>query len=408
MTPAWSRYVRPQDFVWLLFFSALAIFSPERDPRALAALLVLGVVQVMEPRLGAVPSVILKLALCYPLIGYGGGVSSSFYLVLFLPVISAATSFGLLGTALSTLAACAVYLSFLFFLGQDEYIPPDQVEELILRVLFVPVVGFLTNQLAEANRNETRKSQAAAEELAEANRHLEEAEAQVRRADRLAALGQLTAGLAHELRNPLGTLKTSAELLERKVAPDNEIAREMAGYITQEVDRINSLITRFLDFARPRNLRMEKTSLHALLDQAIDRFDREKSGAAASVTVFKNYSPDVPPVNIETELLEHVITNLLSNAAQASPSGAVVTVKTRLADTAEGQKAEIAVIDRGSGIDPKHLENIFNPFFTTKASGVGLGLSIVSKIVDDHGGQITVESTPGEGSVFHVYLPVAK
>jgi signal transduction histidine kinase len=406
VTPAWRRYVRPQDFIWLLFFSALAVFSPERDPRALAALGALGLVQVLEPRLGAIPSVLLKLALCYPLIGYGGGISSSFYLVLFLPVISAATSFGLLGTSLSSLAASALYLSFLFFLEPDQEIA--EKGELILRVLFLPVVGFLTNQLAEANRDETRKSQAAAEKLAEANRHLEEAEAQVRRADRLAALGQLTAGLAHELRNPLGTLKTSAELLERKVSGDNEIAREMAGYITQEVDRINSLITRFLDFARPRNLRPQKTSLHAMLDQAIERFDREKSGPAASVSVFKNYSPDIPPVNIETELMEHVITNLLSNAAQASPSGAVVTVKTRLADTEDGKQAEIAVIDRGSGIDPKHLENIFNPFFTTKSSGVGLGLSIVSKIVDDHGGQITVESTPGEGSVFHVYLPVTE
>jgi signal transduction histidine kinase len=145
-----------------------------------------------------------------------------------------------------------------------------------------------------------------------------------------------------------------------------------------------------------------------MLDRAIQLFDREKSGAAASVTVFKNYSPDVPPVRLESELMEHVITNLLTNAAQASPSGAVVTVKTRLADTAEGQKAEIAVIDRGSGIDAKHLENIFNPFFTTKPQGVGLGLAIVSKIVDEHGGQITVESTPGEGSVFRVYLPVAE
>jgi two-component system, NtrC family, sensor histidine kinase HydH len=408
VTPAWRRYVRPQDFVWLLFFSALAIFSPERDPRALFALGALGVVQVLEPRLGAIPSVVLKLALCFPLIGYGGGVSSSFYLVLFLPVISAATSFGLVGTTVSSLAACTLYLSFLLFLAKDEILLPEAVEELILRVLFLPVVGFLTNQLAQANRDEARKSQAAAEELADANRHLEEAEAQVRRADRLVALGQLTAGLAHELRNPLGTLKTSAEMLERKVSSENDIAREMAGYIRQEVDRINSLITRFLDFARPRSVRLEKADLHAMLDQAIRRFDREKSGAAASVTVFKNYSPDVPPVRMEPELIEHVITNLLSNAAQASPAGAVVTVKTRLADTVEGQKAEIAVIDRGSGIDPKHLENIFNPFFTTKAEGVGLGLSIVSKIVDDHGGQITVESTPGEGSVFRVYLPVAE
>jgi len=148
--------------------------------------------------------------------------------------------------------------------------------------------------------------------------------------------------------------------------------------------------------------------LHDMLDYAVELFDREKSGAAASVTVFKNYSPDIPPVRLESELMVHVITNLLSNAAQASPSGAVITVKTRLADTAEGKKAEIAVIDRGSGIDPKHLENIFNPFFTTKTEGVGLGLAIVSKIIDEHGGQITVESTLGEGSVFRVYLPVAE
>ena len=404
MTPAWRRYVRPQDFVWLLFFSALAIFSPERHPVTLAALGALGVVQVLEPRLGAIPSVVLKLVLCYPLIAYGGGISSSFYLLLFLPVISAATSFGLAGTSICSIAACGLYLSFLLFLKPDQEIA--EIGELILRVLFLPVVGFLTNQLAQSNRDEMRKSQATAEKLAEANRHLEEAEAQVRRTDRLAALGQLTAGLAHELRNPLGTMKTSAELLARKVSADNEIAREMAGYIQQEVDRINSLITRFLDFARPRNLRLEKTDLHAMLDHAIERFDREKSGASASVTVFKNYSPDVPPVRVEAELMEHVITNLLSNAAQASPPGAIVTVKTRLADTTEGQKAEIAVIDRGSGIDPKHLENIFNPFFTTKAEGVGLGLAIVSKIVGEHGGEIVVESTPGEGSVFRVYLPV--
>jgi two-component system sensor histidine kinase HydH len=408
VTPAWRRYVRPQDFVWLLFFSALAIFGPERAPVVLISLVALGVVHALEPVIGSIAALVLELALCYPII-YPGGISSSYFVVLVLPVISASTNFGLLGAALSALAACAVYLSMILLLPfRNQYLPPEETPEVVLRALFFLVVAFLTAQLAQASRNEARKSQAAAEKLAEANRHLEEAEAQVRRADRLAALGQLTAGLAHELRNPLGTLKTSAELLERKVAADNEIAREMAGYISQEVDRINSLITRFLDFARPRSLRLEKTDLHAMLDRAIELFDREKSGAAAAATVFKNYSPDVPPVRVEAELMEHVITNLLSNAAQASPPGAVVTVKTRLAETTGGLQAEIAVIDRGSGIDQKHLESIFNPFFTTKAEGVGLGLAIVSKIVDEHGGRIIVESTMGEGSVFRVYLPVAE
>ena len=116
MPSTWRRYVRPQDFVWLLFFSALAVFGPGRSPRTIAALIALAIVQVLEPRIGTRISVILKLALCYLLIGFTYGVSSSFYLILFLPVITGATNFGLLGTAITSLGACAVYLSFLVFL----------------------------------------------------------------------------------------------------------------------------------------------------------------------------------------------------------------------------------------------------------------------------------------------------
>jgi signal transduction histidine kinase len=268
------------------------------------------------------------------------------------------------------------------------------------------VVAFLTNRLAEANRTEARKLQSTAEQLAAANRSLAEAEAQVRRADRLAALGQLTAGLAHELRNPLVTIKTSAEMLGRNVAEENEVAREMAGYIAEEVDRTNSLITRFLEFARPQPLRLERDDLHAMLDRAIGRFEREWPGAA--VSVFKNYSPDVPPVRFDAELMDRVVANLLANAAQASAKGGVVTVKTRMAQANRKSAVEISVIDRGAGIDTKDLENIFNPFYTTKSDGVGLGLAICSKIVSEHGGEIAVESAVGEGSVFRVYLPVGE
>ncbi len=408
MTPAWRRYVRPQDFVWLLFLAALAIFTPDRDAVIFSLLVALGLVQVFEPRIKPVASVVMKLALCYPLIHHGGGISSSFYLILFLPVISAATSFGLVGTTVTSVVAGAMYLSFLLLLNKDQYVPPEEYPELVIRVSLLAVVGFLTNQLAAANRDKAHELQITAEQLAEANRSLKEAEAQVRRADRLAALGQLTAGLAHELRNPMSTMKTSAEMLQRNVEKENAIAREMAEYIAQEVDRTNSLITRFLDFARPHHLRLEKGDIHAMLDRAVTRFDREKSGSSASISVFKNYSPDVPPIQFDAELMEHVISNLLSNAAQASPERGVVTVKTRLAESEAGPTVEISVIDRGSGIDAKNLESIFNPFFTTKPDGVGLGLAIVSKIVNEHGGQIIVESTPGEGSVFRVYLPVGQ
>ena len=402
MLTAWRSYVRPQDFVWLLLFSALAAFSPDRSPEVFVLLAALGLVQVAETRIGALASLILKLALCYLLIGVSGGVSSSFYLILLLPVISGATSFGLAGAAAVSLAACAVYLSFLIFLREDQFIPEDQVLELVLRSIFLPVVGYLTYELARANQTEKQKAQQVAEELAQANRSLQEAQAEVRRTERLAALGQLTAGLAHELRNPLGTMKTSAELLARKVSQENEIAREMAGFIASEVDRTNSLITRFLDFARPQHLKLETADITGMLDQAIARFEREQKDTGTDVSIFKNYSPDVPPVRFDAQLMERVIANLLTNAAQASRPGGVVTVKT----LSGGNEVEISVIDRGSGIDPKNLENIFNPFFTTKPEGIGFGLAIVSKIVHEHGGRITVTSTRGEGSVFRIFLPL--
>jgi signal transduction histidine kinase len=114
-----------------------------------------------------------------------------------------------------------------------------------------------------------------------------------------------------------------------------------------------------------------------------------------------NYSPHIRPFPLDAELMERVFFNLLLNAAQASPPQGTVTVKTRPVEAG----VEVAVIDTGVGIEPKHMESIFNPFFTTKSDGVGLGLAIVSKIVDEHDGRIVVESQPGEGSVFRVYLP---
>jgi signal transduction histidine kinase len=272
--------------------------------------------------------------------------------------------------------------------------------ELGLRVMFLPVVAFLTQQLAESNRVEARKYQAAAEQLEDANRHLQEAEAAVRRTERLAALGQLTAGLAHELRNPLGTVRASAEMLVKSTPPGNEVARELSGFILTEVDRTNSLITRFLEFARPLRLRLDKTDVAQLLDDAIRQVERHNP--PYSVTMHRNYAPEVPPVEVDKELMERVFYNLLLNAAQASPPNAAVTAKTRLL---EGL-VEISILDRGAGIPRENVENIFNPFFTTKPEGVGLGLAIVSKIVDEHGGTIRVESEPGQGSAFRIFLPL--
>ena len=406
------QIVRPQDIVWIALFAVLAIWGPDLTPEATVVLVGLGLLQIIEPKIpffgsrtGSIISFLIKLALWYILMGWTDGISSSYFWLMLLPVMSAATSLGLVGLVVAVALACGAYFSLLHFLLPNQVVPPDQWAFLILNAATFPIAGFLTYELLEENRAATRRARQAAEQLAEANRHLREAEAQVRRTERLAALGQLSAGLAHEIRNPLSTIKGSAEMLLKNVDADSAVSHELAGYISSEVDRTNALVTRFLDFARPLELHLEKTEIAEVIDEAVAQV--EKHAPPLDVSIYKNYSPDIPAFFFDRQLIERVFYNLLLNAAQASPPRGSVTVKTRqLVDTTGGDTVEISVIDRGAGIAPKDRESIFNPFFTTKSSGVGLGLAIVSKIVDEHGGQITVESEPGAGSVFRVFLPI--
>lgn len=405
--PARTTLPRVHEILIALVFFAMAVLDPDRDLLEMTLVLVLGGLQLAEVRLPvletkrrAVAWIILKLALCYWLIGISDGLASHYYLMVMLPVVSAATYLGPLGTLFFSILAAGVYASFLGFINYERYyIPPDQQKIIALRVLFIVITGQLVNLLAEALRTQSAKHKALADQLSAANKQLQEAEAAVRRGERLAALGQLSAGLAHEIRNPLGTIKASAEMLSRNIAGENEVAREVAGYISTEVDRCNSLVTRFLDFARPLSVRLAPADLTQVIDRSIEMVSRE--ARERDITIYRNYAPDVPSLPLDTELMERVFFNLLQNAVQASATGSSVTVKTRMSNS----DAEVLVIDRGSGIDPKLIETIFNPFVTTKSNGVGLGLAIVSRIVDRHGGKMTVESQPGEGSVFRICLP---
>jgi signal transduction histidine kinase len=404
----WMRWVRPQDVVLLVLFAAMLLASPTLDATEALLLAVLGALQVAGPKLsflqsarGKVLWIILQVLSAYLLIGYTGGLISNYYLILLLPVISAATYLDVVGTLLFVLLSCGSYISFVMFVDFSRFsIDPDQIRVLVMRLLFLAIAGNLVNVLAQELRVQSSKYQKVGEELADANRNLREAEMAVRRSERLAALGQLSAGLAHELRNPLGTMRASAEMLTKYVAVENELAREMAGFISSEVDRTNSLVTRFLEFARPLKLRPGVVDITEVLDRAVALVERDAT--RYHVTFYKNYSPDLAPFPLDAELMERVFYNLLLNAAQASAEEGAITVKTR----AVNGTAEVAVIDRGPGVDPKIMEQIFNPFFTTKPDGVGLGLAIVSKIVDEHGGRITVESEPAKGTVFRVYLPI--
>jgi len=396
------RIVQPRDFVWVALFGVLIARPINRENmQEIVFLVALGVAQVLEPKIPSQPTtgsrllwIAVKLVFAFMLIGYTGSLDSVYWPLLLLPVVSAATVFGLLGTGLCAAAAGALYLYFLR--GEPEAL--TAAAGTVPLLVMLAMIANLANSMAEDLRSQTRKSRAAAEQLGRVNRQLQQAEEEKRRADRLAALGQLSAGLAHELRNPLGTIRASSEMLTRSLAQENEVAREMAGYIASEVDRSNSLITRFLEFARPLKLQTAPADLAQTLDRSIALAERE----APAIAFYRNYQPDIAPFPFDADLLEHVFYNLLLNAAQASPPDGAVTLKTRAA----GGSAEISVIDRGCGIDPAQRDNIFNPFFTTKPQGVGLGLAIVSKIVDEHGGNISVESELGKGTIFRVVLPM--
>ncbi len=265
---------------------------------------------------------------------------------------------------------------------------------------FYAIVGFLVYQQAKAKRDQIERTEEAAARLAQTNRELRETQASLRRSERLAALGQLTAGLAHELRNPLGTIKASAEMLMKPAARNRpEVRDEMADYILSEVNRMNGLVSRFLDFARPLRIHPVETDLKAVL-RGVEREQAELAKSRGIRLSVKEPSGDSLLV-LDGDLLRVALSNLVQNAIQASTIDQAVELR---AET-NPQKVTISVSDQGEGIAPQNLESVFNPFFTTKPQGVGLGLALVTKIVDEHGGQIDVQSELGKGTRFEVVLP---
>ena len=399
------RKIRVTDMVWLFFLGALAalvVTKPEHSVYEWLVLLALGAIQIAEAHLelssdtiGAALVIALKLALCYWLVAETGGVESSYYLIFWLPIVSAASNLGLGGTLLNTLISSAVYLSFLFFVDfETNYIPPEGQRELTVRVLFFFLSAVLVNRFATENRAKT-------EHLAQANRELREAQAEVQRSERLAALGQLSAGLAHEIRNPLGVISASAEILEKNVADENKVAREVSGFIRSEVHRTNELVTRFLNFTRPSPLQKEPANLNDVVRGAVSQLMEKVKGRKEDIQIRQDLH-NVPRFSFDATLVESVVLNLLLNGYEAMSSGGTLVVRTRR----NGSMAQIEVADSGIGIKKDQLENIFNPFFTTKPDGVGLGLAMVSKFVDSHGGKITVTSRAGEGATFRVSLPL--
>lgn len=407
------------DVLWLLFLALLAAMPAVDQVHKLLILLAFGVVQLCEGWLvahmghrGPAYIVVLKICLATLLLDHTGepiSINSDYYPIYFLPVLTAAEYFEPIGTLLWTAIASAAYCSYLYPAVQEYDIPPQSYGLLSIRILFFFLAAMVVNRFVVENRRQTRLYQELAETLAETNRRLEQAQAEARRSERLAALGQLSAGLAHEIRNPLGVIKGSAEMLSQKLKDSNPLAMELAGYIFTETNRLSALVTRFLDFARPLHADLEPREITAVLDRALNYVGQLWKGEP--VRVEKSYEANLPLVGVDESLCEQAFVNIVQNAydAMSANGGGVLRVNVTKSQTAN-EGVEVRIEDNGPGIPAELREQIFNPFVTTKKTGVGLGLSIVSKIIDGHHGTIRVEDAgraAGTGARFVLKFPVA-
>ncbi len=403
------------DVIWLAFLGGLALLPPIDEIHKQFILLGFGAFQLLEGRLvawlpgrGRSYSVLIKILLATLLLDHTGtiGINSSYYPIYYVPVVTAAIYFGPVATLLWTSVASLAYLSYLIPALQNYSLNTEGAGELAIRILFFFLAAILVNRFVVENRRQVKRYQDLYETLEDTNRELQRVEAEARRSERLAALGQLSAGLAHEIRNPLGVIKGSAEMLARKLAQAQPLESELAGYIFSEVNRLNALIARFLDFARPAHLDFQPAGVPEIVDRALDFAARQFP--SAKVTVVRRFAENLPPARLDAQLCEQVFINLIVNAYQAM-EGTDGELQISIAPESSGGKPGVGILieDSGPGVPPDFREQIFNPFFTSKKDGVGLGLSIVAKIVDDHRGWIKLESGAASGARFHVFLPGA-
>jgi two-component system, NtrC family, sensor kinase len=249
------------------------------------------------------------------------------------------------------------------------------------------------------------------EKVKERTQELRLAEAEVARGEKLASIGQLAAGIAHELNNPLTGVLTFTSLLRKKM-PDGSTDAEDLDLVIRETKRCASIIRRLLDFAREKTPEKALVDLNHLVTETV-RFV-ERSAALQQVEIATELDEDLPSLSVDPDLIKQVLINILVNAQQAIDGPGRITVRSRvlpprkLAGAAEATPVvEIAISDTGCGISAANLQRIFDPFFTSKevGKGTGLGLSVSYGIVRSHGGEIEVQSTVGEGTTFRILLP---
>ncbi|MDW7645857.1 MAG: ATP-binding protein [Desulfuromonadales bacterium] len=320
----------------------------------------------------------------------------------YLPIILAGLWFQLRGGLAVAILVSVVYAPHVVFQWGAH---PEAQWEQYLEILLYHVIGGVTGLLSLKERSQRFKLEKTAQRLNESYQKLVDQasqiltfEEQLVRASRSTALVELAAGLAHEIRNPLGSIRGTAEILKDETISSAQRG-EFADILLREVDRMNQVVTDFLQFARPVDLGKKSCDLNALLQELVLFTAGECQRAKISV----RFDPgDMPLVPVDSEQIRQVFLNILLNAVQAMAGGGALRIATHRLD----DSLVVRFIDNGPGIAQELLPKIFNPFFTTKQTGTGLGLAISQRIIQVHGGRINVASRVGQGTTFEVQLPL--
>ena len=314
----------------------------------------------------------------------------------YLPIVIAAWRFGWPGGLASAALASVSHAPYMYLTWR---LSPAATIDQILEIPLFCVAGIVTGLLSERERQQRAYLEKTTAELAAVYQELQEGFERMKRVERLSAVGQLSAGLAHEIRNPLASISGAIGIIERNSASDAK-RNECLAIIKRETQRLDRLLTSFLDFARPRLPRYKLVELPTVLDSVVELAAHAVDRKA--IVLQKDAPPDLPLVECDPEQLKQVLLNLLINAIQASPSNSRVILSAHN----EGPNVSIQVQDEGCGISPNIREQIFDPFFTTKETGTGLGLSVAHQIVEHHGGTLIAQPNPGAGMTFSVVLPL--
>ena len=252
------------------------------------------------------------------------------------------------------------------------------------------LLGFTLGTLVESRRRER-----------DATAALDAARSRVAQSEKLAALGQLAAAIAHEVRNPLAVVRSAAQGLGETLPASDADGHRAASFIVAEVDRLGSVVSSLLAFARPLQLQTRPTDIGDVVARAVTLAGAELE--AKHVRLAREQAAALPVVHADGDLVCQVLVGLLSNAVEATPPGGEITVRAHAANDG----IELAVADRGAGIAPELRSRVFEPFFTTRPNGTGLGLAVARQIVEAHGGRIDVGDHPGGGACFTIRLPAA-